>query len=187
VIGDKDKQKHLAFRFDYAVDARRIHEGTVYGTADEAIVTTSSPGQRELGNGNAEPTSEELDFALIRLREPLTGTSGPGGVPRAPVKLRRASQLASGGIVFVLQHPNGAPVKLAVGAEKGKNPGATRLYHDANTQPGSSGSMCLNAKLEVIGLHNAGDANYDGIIHAPNNQAVPIGLIFEMLKSELDS
>jgi hypothetical protein len=125
VIGDNEKQKHLAFRFDYAADAQRIQPGMVYEAADDGIVALSSPRQSELGNGNEEPTAEELDFALLRMRRSAVGAPGPGGAPRAPVRLSRTGNLASGGIIFVLQHPNGAPVKLAVGTERGTNQGKT--------------------------------------------------------------
>jgi hypothetical protein len=181
VIGEKEKEKNVAFRFDYAADAQRIQAGTVYEAAADLIVASSAPGQKELGKGEAEPKANELDFALLRMR---TSAAVSGGPSRTPVRLDRAGNLAPGGIVFVLQHPNGAPVKLAAGVAKGKNPNGTRLYHDANTQPGSSGSMCLNAKLEVVGLHNAGDTLYDGVLGTPNqNQAVPIGPIFQMLSA----
>ena len=71
-------------------------------------------------------------------------------------------------------------------AEQGKSAIGNRLYHNANTLPGSSGSPCLNAKLEIIGLHNAGDALYHGVVGFPNrNQAVPIGTILAWLENRL--
>jgi len=49
------------------------------------------------------------------------------------------------------------------------------LTHDANTLHGSSRSPCLNAKLELVALHNAGDPMYDDGNGAPKQkQAVPL-------------
>jgi hypothetical protein len=182
VIEDKAQEKNLGFRFDY-VDDQGIQPGTVCKAADDCVVANSRAGQNERGEGGNEPTADELDFALLRLRAPPPDSLH--GV-RVPIPLRPEGQLAAGGIVVVVQHPNGAPLKLAIGAERGKSAVGNRLYHDANTVPGSSGSPCLNVKLEIIGLHNAGDALYHGVIGSPNrNQAVPIGMIAAWLENRL--
>jgi Trypsin-like peptidase domain/Effector-associated domain 1 len=180
VIEDKAQEKNLAFRFDYA-DDQGIQPGTVCKAADDCVIVNSRAGQNERGDGGDEPTTDELDFALLRLRAPPP--DAPHGV-RVPISLKPSGQLAAGGVVVVVQHPNGAPLKLAIGAERGKSAIGNRFYHDANTVPGSSGSPCLNAKLEIIGLHNAGDTLYPGVIGSPNrNQAVPIGLIAAWLEN----
>jgi S1-C subfamily serine protease len=172
VIGDKTQQRNLGIRFDYADEAGAIQPGAVCKAADDCVVAHSPAGQKERAEGEAEPSAEELDFALLRLAAPAP--DAPDG-PRTPIALNDRGDLAPGATVLVLQHPNGAPLKLTIGAWTGMNPRGNRLFHDANTQPGSSGSACLNAKLEFIGLHNAADSSYPGFIGAPpRNQAVPI-------------
>jgi Trypsin-like peptidase domain/Effector-associated domain 1 len=182
VIETPANAPNLAFRFDYATDAGRIQPGLVCQAADDCIVAQSPPGENERGQGQNEPSPDELDFALVRLRAPPG--DGPRG-SRTPIRVKRNANLPRGGIMMVLQHPSGAPVKLAIGAERGSNAARNRLYHDANTQPGSSGSPCLNAKLEVVALHHAGDGLYGGAIGSPNqNQAVPIGIIAQCLETK---
>jgi V8-like Glu-specific endopeptidase len=46
-----------------------------------------------------------------------------------------------------------------------------------NTEPGSSGSPCVDVDWNVIALHHAGDPNYD-LAHTPQgNQGVPFDAI----------
>ena len=88
------------------------------------------------------------------------GANAAGG-PRGFIATKRGATPGEKSVVFVLQHPLGDPLKLAIGVAKGPNANATRVLHDANTESGSSGSPCLNAKLELVALHNAGDPLYE--------------------------
>jgi hypothetical protein len=86
-------------------------------------------------------------------------------------------------IIFVVQHPEGLPVKLAPGDVAGISEDNLRVFHTANTKPGASGSLIVNAKAEPIALHHAGDLLYNtGKIGKPvKNQAVPIGKVVTRL------
>ena len=75
--------------------------------------------------------------------------------------------------LFILQHPLGTPLKLA----DGLNANGTRLRYQVSTDFGSSGSPCLNASLELVGLHQAGDPS----VTPTYNSAVPIAAIREYL------
>jgi hypothetical protein len=129
-----------------------------------------------------------LDYALLRLAKPMGTTAGANaaGGPRGFITTKRGTPSpADKSIVFVLQHPSGDPLKMAIGVAKGVNPNETRVLHDANTEHGSSGSPCLNAKLELVALHNAGDPLYDGVIGTPTqNQAVPLEPILARLETQ---
>jgi hypothetical protein len=81
--------------------------------------------------------------------------------------------LAAGNQVFLLQHPAGEPLQLAIGKIVSFNPPGTRVRHDANSKDGSSGSPCFDADLQLVALHHAHDPHYP-----PDwNQAVPIASI----------
>ena len=69
------------------------------------------------------------------------------------------------------------------GQSDGLNANETRLRHQVNTKRGSSGSPCLNARLELVALHHAGDPNFDPARRPAWNAAVPIAAIRGYLAS----
>jgi hypothetical protein len=178
-------------RFDYrrAEDGTVVNEGTVFRLADDWLVAARPPSAVDVlaDPGDRLPALDELDFALLRVR----GAPGdePVGraeeLPDAPRRgwIRRvgADGFEAGHPLLVLQHPQDAPLKLALGQSDGLNANATRLRHRVNTRPGSSGSPCLNAKLELVALHHAGDPNFDPAHQPAGNAAVPIAAIREYL------
>jgi hypothetical protein len=110
---------------------------------------------------------------------------GPDGKTRGWIATSRGTAVpASDSILFVAQHESGNPLKLSMGAAKGANANGTRLLHTANTLKGSSGSPCLNARVELVALHNSGDPLYDGVQGKPEtNRAVPIEPILAHLEA----
>ena len=127
-----------------------------------------------------EAAAEDTDSALIRLAEPvgdlpLGGASAdPAAEPRQWIDVHaEPPPLAAGNQVFVLQHPRGEPLQLAIGTVTGFNAGGTRVRYDANTKPGSSGSPCLDADLKLVALHHARDPAYPPAW----NQAIPLSSI----------
>jgi hypothetical protein len=187
VLAGKRQPAEILCRFDYATSGGRTNEGVTCGLAAKWCEDFSPASPAELGEGADAPTASELDYALLRLAQPMgatVGLNGAGG-PRGFIATQRGASPQANSVVFVLQHPEGEPLKLAIGVAKSTNANATRVMHDANTVRGSSGSPCLNAKLELVALHNAGDALYDGEIGVPqNNQAVPIEPILARLESQ---
>jgi hypothetical protein len=176
VLKGEKKASDVTLRFDYAEDADGTNPGVTFKLAAEWCLQSSPASAIELGEGDDEPTMAQLDYALLRVAQPAGDMPGPVGERRGWVQTKRGTPAAAfGEIVFVLQHPQGDPLKLAIGASKGSNSAGSRLMHDANTLRGSSGSPCLNARLELVALHNAGDPLYDGVIGSPQqNQAVPV-------------
>jgi hypothetical protein len=155
-------------RFDAVGDAA----GRVAKVAAENwIVAKSQPGTTEWGGGgNADPTPAQLDFALLRLAEPVGRDVDGGGTPRGHVLIDGASIDGQAlHPVVVLQHPLGAPLQICLGAFDQPNANGTRLRHTATTQAGSSGSPCLSMDLTVVGLHNGGLGG--------RNTAIPLPLI----------
>ncbi|MFN0007228.1 MAG: trypsin-like peptidase domain-containing protein [Planctomycetota bacterium] len=179
ILSNARKPADYAFRFDYATDANGTNPGTTYRLANDWCLRSSPPSPLELGTGAAGPTGTELDYALLRLEQPVGTTMGPSGQQRGWVTIKQGTAVpAIGSIVLVLQHPSGSPLKLAIGAVAGPNGNGTRVAHSANTEGGSSGSPCFDAKLELFALHNSGDPLYDGVHGAAHqNHAVPIEAI----------
>ena len=188
VLAGERKATDMICRFDYATGSAGTNPGVTCNLAAQWCVDFSEASPAELGTGTDAPTAAQLDYALLRLAEPMgtkAGTSAAGG-PRGFITTKRGTASpADDSIVFVLQHPEGDPLKLAIGAAKGTNANSTRVMHDANTEGGSSGSPCLNAKLELIALHNGGDPLYDGVNGTPTkNQAVPLEPILARLETK---
>jgi len=173
-------------RFDYATTSTATRPGTGVGFAQDWCLDASPPSAAELGTGQDAPNLDTLDFALIRLATPVGAEISPTGGQRGWVAVKGDEALPRAGeIVFVIQYPQGLPVKLATGDIEANAADGLRIFHSANTAPGSSGAIVVNAKLDPIGLHHAGDALYQcGKSGIPKrNQAIPIGRIVTRLKA----
>jgi hypothetical protein len=173
-------------RFDHRLTSDGVPVATGRRTdvglldTDEWLVDSAPPSASDRGSALGDAGPEELDYALIRLadpvgEEPIGGpTADPSAEPRGWITPPEpAPQLVGGNQVFMLQHPNREPLQLAIGEVSEFNAGGTRVRHTANSKNGSSGSPCLNADLQLVALHHAHDPAYP-----PQwNQAVPIELI----------
>ena len=170
-------------RFDYRVTggSASVREGlTAAAAGGNCWLAESPPAIGDRVAGGTAPAPNQLDYAALRLQDPVgawpCGRDGAGpGELRGHLTLDTLAPSAqTGQDVFVLQHPNGAPMKLAVGRVL-ECPIPLRVRHDAPTEPGTSGSPCLNARLELVALHHATDPRDPA--NPGFNQAVPIGLI----------
>jgi hypothetical protein len=179
ILSKTRKSADYVCRFDYATNADGTNPGVTYSLASNWCLKSSPASPVELGTGAAGPTSAELDYALLQLAEPVGTTIGPSARQRGYITTRKATPVPStGDIIFVLQHPLGDPLKLAIGVALGPKHDGTRVAHNANTVIGSSGSPCFDAKLELVALHNSGDPLYDGVRGAAKeNHAVPLEAI----------
>jgi hypothetical protein len=82
--------------------------------------------------------------------------------------------------LFILQHPNAEPLKLALDNEAviAVNGNGTRVRYRTNTEGGSSGSPCFSANWELVALHHAGDPAW-----VPRyNEGVPLPAILRLLE-----
>jgi hypothetical protein len=178
-------------RFDYrrAADGTTVNPGTLCGLADDwlAASSPSSPADAAPDAAGLLPDPGELDFALLRVADApgLAPAGRAGQLSEAPVRgwidHVGADGFEADSPLFLLTHPDGIPLKLAFGPSIGLNANGTRLRHKVNTMPGSSGSPCFNARLELIGLHHAGDV----AAQPAYNIAIPVRAIVDHLAADL--
>ncbi|MHB8268819.1 trypsin-like peptidase domain-containing protein [Bradyrhizobium sp.] len=173
----RDESK-LGCRFDYAVESAGENWGTVVPVANPGwLVAHSRFSAVDPGDEGGLPATTELDYALIRLAQPV-GNAAVGTAPGKRGWIAASSLTPLPGptdVVFIVQHPKGAALKLAVGTVIKQNPNGTRIRYDTNTEGGSSGAPCFDAKLDLVGLHHAGDPDTGQL--AKYNQGVPIDKI----------
>jgi Trypsin-like peptidase domain/Effector-associated domain 1 len=176
----------VTFRFDYkrAAAGGFASTGTTFPMAPERVVDSSPPAPGEFGAGEAAPTDEQLDYALVKVAgepgaTPVGGDTGsPDDEPRGWIETPVGPSLPSPGRpLFILQHPAGDPIKLGSGPIGAANPNGTRVAHAVNTLKGSSGSPCFDANLMLVAVHHAGDALYDDASVGQGNRAVPLEAI----------
>lgn len=149
---DASSASRVVLRFDYETDS----SGVAVGNGTEHRLAT---GWRGRGKPTEEQESRpwqvlcssDLDFALLRLEqtaaEDQIGGAQRGFLTPVPAKLNEHDP------VVILQHPNAAPLKIMMGAVDSIQPPHHVLYR-VNTERGSSGSPCLNQRLETAALHH---------------------------------
>jgi len=173
VIKGKAIAGAVQVNFGYAETEQGVSAGSTVKLGAEWHVA-SAPYSVADTEEDGQPSAGELDFALLRLGASV-------GEKLGWFKLRDARPDAADTIVFVLQHPEGKPLKQSIGVlRESKTP--MRLRYDADTEPGSSGAAVLDQRLELVALHHAGDPNFK--TKARYNQGVPIALIREHLAAD---
>jgi Trypsin-like peptidase domain/Effector-associated domain 1 len=170
IAGGADPSE-IVCRFDFARDTTGVDPGTpaclVTGTGWKVVDSPYDAAADVSGAGVAKPNC--LDFALLHL-------SGSTGATRTPVSLSgQAPTVDIGFPIFVVQHPKGSPMALALGVSMGTNENGVRLRYDTDTMEGSSGSGVFNQNLELVALHHAGDPAAS--IRAKYNQGIPVAKI----------
>ena len=164
----------LACRFDYAVrvDGTR-EEGQVVAVDAAAPLDWSpfAPAEATVTPDEPPPQPDQLDYALMPLTEPAGEARGWITLPDTDVVLARDAPL------MILQHPDGAPLKLALDTQSVlcTAAGGLRLRYRTNTEPGSSGSPCFTMDWDLAALHHLGDPAWRKV--PEYNQGIPAALI----------
>jgi endonuclease G len=93
----------------------------------------------------------ELDYVLLQVDDKNRALETISPVPYV------LSSLAERSALYILQHPQGEPMKLAIDANgvTGVYPQDGRVQYVTRTSPGSSGSPCFNEDWKVVALHHA--------------------------------
>lgn len=174
VIRGKAGAATVQINFGYAETEQGISAGQVVRLSADWNVA-SAPYSAADAHEGGQPEPGELDFTLMRLAQPVGDTLGW-------FKLQDVRPKVGDTIVFVLQHPEGKPLKQSIGMLRDSTT-PLRLRYDADTEPGSSGAAVLDQRLELVALHHAGDPNFKTT--ASYNQGVPIALIREHLATSV--
>jgi hypothetical protein len=174
----------VTFKFDFHTQSDfSINPTAPYGLSTDWRIADSPPSSADFDPspvGLPEPT-DELDYALVRL-------NGSPGTDELEIGERRGwlhlldtgADPRPGEQLFIPQHPNGLPLRAAIGEIVNTNQGMTRLTHQVNTMKGSSGSPCFSLRFDLIAMHHAGSAEF---APAPRNAAIPVRAITDHLKS----
>jgi hypothetical protein len=189
VIKGAASPSSVVLRFDYKrrKDGTTLHPGTEFRLAKDWLVDWSPDSTADVLNDPLVlPGAEELDYALLRVEgdpgsQPVSAkTAEPGApargfitVPTGAVDLRADAPL------FIVQHPKGAPLKLAFDTQSitTVNSNRTRVRHRTNTEGGSSGSPAFDAHWNLLALHHGGDPDAIPPALAKWNQGIPIDTI----------
>lgn len=182
------------FRFDYKrLSDTVISEGAVFTLASDDWLVDASPPSRvdaEREPKSGVPKPDELDYAIVRLvGSPGTRPAGVKNDPQAPprgwIRCGRPVAAAPASPLLIMQHPDAAPLQLALDMRGviGPNANATRLTYHVNTEGGSSGAPCFNAAWDLVALHHSGDPNFDPDHKPAYNEGIPIAAILALLES----
>jgi len=187
LVNKKHSLEDFTCRFDYKTRQNGVvlNQGTVV-SLKELVAYSPYDNPADLKEDAGLPDPDKLDYALLRLdreigHEPIGEKAVDSATPeRGWIKLPTEAYVFQPNTpLFIVQHPNTAPMKLALDTEAiiGLNGNGTRVSYRTNTEPGSSGSPCFNQNWELVALHHAGDPKW-----IPTwNRGIPIILIAEHL------
>lgn len=191
VIAGQVPPASVVCRFDYRrLPSSVVAEGTTFALAADWLIDSSPTSAVDLAPEpkTGTPRADELDYALVRLAgSPGNGSVGAKADPNAPkrgwIAVAAGAVAAPGSPILIVQHPDSAPLKLALDMNGVRNVNAngTRMTYTVNTEGGSSGAPCFNVDWELVALHHAGDPNF-AADHAPQyNEGIPIAAIVSLL------
>lgn len=129
-----------------------------------------------------EAFNEELDFAILRLKEPLNR------IPPARFPHEIPPIAADPLPVNIIQHPFGHAKKVAIRNNHIFKTEYPRVFYFTDTEKGSSGSPVFDDSWRIIALHRASqlveDVNYQGKSTGWVNEGIQLKAIFEWLKTQ---
>jgi hypothetical protein len=153
--------RQVTCRFDFWSGEEGVPVSAMPG---RAWLLSSSPASPTDRTGIGQPAENELDYAVIRLAEPVAANRLPLALPKEP------SIVAPMDIAIIVQHPQGDPLKIAMGVIVELPSKGMRYRYNTTTDLGASGSPVFSASLDLIGLHHAADPD----LQPRYNQAVPL-------------
>ena len=176
----------IALRFDYKrmAEGMVVNNGAVHRLASDWLVAKS-----ENSPDGALPRTDQLDYVLLRIADmpgahPIGLNPEPSAPPRGFIEVPETEfGFERGAPLFILQHPSGDPLKLAIDTEAviGVNSNRTRVTYRTNTLAGSSGSPCFNQHWQLVALHHSGDPLFHRTGQHRCNEGIPVSAIREHL------
>lgn len=188
------KAADVICQFDYKRASGYVNPGVEFRLSPAAWLVDSSPASAVDLAPEPKPSApglDELDYALLRLAEPAGDRPvGPKPEPGAPTRgwihaPKTSYDFAPRTAVFIVQHPDGEPLSLALDTSGvlGENANRTRVKYTTNTLGGSSGSPCFNADWQLVALHHSGDPNFNTSQKPAYNEGIPMAAIRALLKA----
>ena len=191
VIRHPEHASKVIMRFDYKrlADGTTLNPGTPFRLETREWLLDESPYSKVdllLDPGDQTPTTEELDYALLRLQDepgnqPVAADKAEPDAPRRKwVEIGEpVAALALDAPVFIVQHPEAWPLKLAMDTKSvlKTNNNGTRVRYRTNTEKGSSGSPVFNDQWKLAALHHSGDRSIVPVF----NQGIPFAAILALL------
>lgn len=155
---------------------------------DEGWMIPYAPCSKADAEPFGEPEPHELDYAVLKLTEPVGDHSPPGeSLPRGWVDLSvDRPPPPVGAPMLIVQHPRSdrAPppqrplqISFATPGFNGQNRGGTRLIYRPSTLNGSSGSPVFDGTLRAVALHHSGGDNTPSAGQVHNNRGIPLSCI----------
>jgi hypothetical protein len=188
--GPRGRAASVRCRFDYKVlGDGKINPGSPFAMAKDWRVALAPMEPR-----GRDPEAAELDCALLRL-EQRVGELSVGDRPGVPGDHRGWIRFPATGNppafaphspLFMIQHPQGDPLKLALETDGilSVNANRTRVLYSTNSVPGSSGSPCFDQNWNLVALHHRGDPNFASGRAPESNEGIPIDTIATFLKNK---
>jgi V8-like Glu-specific endopeptidase len=196
VISGEVPSSSIVLRFDYQRlrDGHTVNGGSTFSLADSWLVHAEpySELDEQAYDPTRTPADHELDFAVLRCRDPLGSMDGPARVERGWIEPRaQPYDFPAGSFLMVVQHPCKDPISYDA-VDDGvlrTNGNGTRVHYRANTMPGSSGSPVLDRRLELVALHHAGEPGspdfglpcHKQVSQATYNEGIPIAKVQQRL------
>ncbi|MEM8685944.1 MAG: trypsin-like peptidase domain-containing protein [Pseudomonadota bacterium] len=194
----------LDYKFVPQLEGLLLGKGREVKLADQPLLAHSGHAPKAIELSEAGPDASLLDFALVRLAEPVgsqgLGPQGQGDEPRGHFELpamEHAFHTDEG--LFVLGHPqlkgdkDAGPLKFtfAVPGEAEKTKHACRVRYSVNTEGGNSGSPVMDQEFRPLALHHAGaqgQPQWDqkNRWEGGFNQGIPLHLIVGAIRDQVE-
>lgn len=196
VIKGKVKPERVRLRFDFKMlsNGETLNPGTVIHLAQtDWLLDQSEYSELDFNKDTASANvrEDQLDYVLLRVEgepgnSPIGGSENadPNPKPRGWIKLPDiAPTFQPNTPLFILQHPKGRELKLALDTYSiiAVNANYTRVRYKTNTESGSSGSPCFDLNWQLIALHHSGDPDYTKFHNPEYNEGIPIWTIRNLL------
>ena len=122
-IGARLDTSQLNCRFDFTKDGVDL-DGKVVPVAANGWILSFAPFSRfDSGDNGGLPATDEADYALMRVTQKVGGEGKRGWAKLSST----VPQPAASDPLIILQHPEGSPLKLAIGTVLRLNDNMTRL------------------------------------------------------------
>jgi V8-like Glu-specific endopeptidase len=164
-------------RFDFFSDSAD-KQGSWRELANDWLVHDSPYSAADLDDARGQPTTAELDYALLRTKSRVGEEELPDGHARNWQRLSTEAAVGyQGDPLVIVQHPGGGPLRMAIDTNAILDVSDVRARYRTNTLPGSSGSPCFDLQWQLVALHHSGDNDFK-----PKwNEGIPVGAIARAL------